>query len=47
MVADGMAVSYGGYWREEREAKAARRGIWASEFQVPRQWRDEHKQARE
>lgn len=47
MVAEGMAVAYGGYWREEREAKAARRGLWASEFQMPRQWRDEHKQARD
>ncbi len=46
MVASGMAVAYGGYWKEEREAKAAHRGIWDSEFQMPRQWRDEHKQPR-
>lgn len=46
MVAAGMAVAYGGYWKEEREAKAARRGIWNSEFQAPRRWRDEHKQPR-
>jgi endonuclease YncB( thermonuclease family) len=46
MVAAGMAVAYGGYWKEEREAKAARRGIWDSEFQTPRNWRDEHKQPR-
>jgi endonuclease YncB( thermonuclease family) len=42
MVAAGMAVAYGGYWREEAEAKAARRGIWDSEFETPQQWRDEH-----
>jgi endonuclease YncB( thermonuclease family) len=46
MVESGMAVAYGGYWKEEREAKAAHRGIWGSEFQMPRQWRDEHKQPR-
>ena len=39
MVAEGFAVSFGGYEREEREAKAARRGIWASEFERPQQWR--------
>jgi endonuclease YncB( thermonuclease family) len=40
MVAAGMAVGYGGYWREEAEAKAARRGLWNSQFDTPRQWRD-------
>lgn len=28
------------------DAKAVRRGVWDSEFQVPRRWRDEHKQPR-
>lgn len=42
MVTAGMAVAYGGYEREEAVAKAARRGIWDSEFQMPRQWRDEN-----
>lgn len=42
MVTAGMAVAYGGYGREEAEAKGARRGIWNSEFETPRQWRDEH-----
>jgi endonuclease YncB( thermonuclease family) len=46
MVSTGMAVAYGGYWKEEGEAKAARRGIWASDFQTPRQWRNEHRQSR-
>lgn len=41
MVASGMAVSYGSYRREEAEAKAARRGLWGSEFQRPRDWRHE------
>jgi len=41
MVSDGMAVAYGGYWREEREAKSMKRGLWASEFQEPRLWRQE------
>jgi endonuclease YncB( thermonuclease family) len=40
MVAAGMAVAYGGYWREEAQAKAARRGLWDSQFETPRQWRD-------
>lgn len=41
MVEAGMAVAYGGYRREEAAAKAARRGLWASEFQRPRDWRAE------
>lgn len=41
MVASGMAVAYGGYLREQGEAKAKRRGLWASEFQQPRDWRHE------
>lgn len=39
MVASGMAVAYGGYLREQGDAKAKRRGLWASEFQQPRDWR--------
>jgi endonuclease YncB( thermonuclease family) len=39
MVASGMAVAYGGYLREQGEAKAKRRGLWGSEFQQPREWR--------
>lgn len=45
MVAAGMAIAYGSYWREESDAKAARRGIWESEFQMPRQWREENSDA--
>lgn len=43
MVTAGMAVAYGGYDREEGEAKSAKRGIWGSEFDMPRVWRDAHK----
>lgn len=45
MVGAGMAVAYGGYEREQAAAKAARRGIWESEFQMPRQWREENSDA--
>ena len=36
MVASGMAVAYGGYLREEGEAKARKKGLWSSEFKRPR-----------
>jgi endonuclease YncB( thermonuclease family) len=43
MARAGMAVAYrrysNDYVDEEREAKAARRGIWASEFTPPEEWR--------
>lgn len=42
MVASGLAVSYGGYHAEEAAAKRARRGLWAGEFTMPRDWRREH-----
>lgn len=42
MVERGMAVAYGGYRNEEAAARRARRGLWGSQFQMPRQWRDEH-----
>ncbi len=42
MVSSGLAVAYGGYIREEGDAKARKRGLWGSEFQRPREWRDEH-----
>lgn len=41
MVASGLAVAYGGYLREQGEAKAGRRGLWAGEFETPRDWRHE------
>jgi endonuclease YncB( thermonuclease family) len=43
MARAGMAVAYrrysNSYIDEEREAKAARRGIWAGEFTMPEEWR--------
>lgn len=41
MVEAGMAVAFGGYRGEERAAKAAQRGLWAGDFQMPRDWRHE------
>lgn len=41
MVSSGFAVAYGGYLREQGEAKARRRGLWAGEFEQPRDWRHE------
>lgn len=41
MVAEGLAVSNGGYGPEEAAARAAGRGIWAGRFIAPRQWREE------
>lgn len=42
MVAEGLAISSGDYWREESAAKAARLGIWQGGFDRPRDWRDDH-----
>ncbi|MCA0316583.1 MAG: thermonuclease family protein [Proteobacteria bacterium] len=40
MVSAGHAVSFGGYYSEEAQARAGRRGLWAGEFMRPREWRD-------
>lgn len=42
MVSSGFAFAYGGYVREEGDAKARKRGLWSGEFQRPREWRDDH-----
>jgi endonuclease YncB( thermonuclease family) len=39
MIKGGYAVSYGAYEVDEREARDARRGIWASKFDPPGVWR--------
>lgn len=39
MVLDGWALSYGKYRREEKQARAAKRGIWVGTFERPRYWR--------
>jgi len=39
MVRRGMAVSYGAYRAEEAEARAARAGLWAGNFERPADYR--------
>lgn len=42
LVADGWAVAFGGYQAEEGVAKAAKRGLWAGDFDMPQAWRRTH-----
>jgi endonuclease YncB( thermonuclease family) len=42
MIKGGLAVAYGSYGADEREARAARRGIWSSSFDAPAAWRQHH-----
>lgn len=42
MVLSGHAVSYDDYRSEEAQARAARAGVWAGEFERPEAWRAEH-----
>ena len=47
MVRRGWAVDFrrysrGAYAREEDQARAARRGLWAGEFVPPAEWRRKH-----
>ena len=39
LVRSGWAVDYGGYGREEGEARRNRAGIWKGEFENPGEWR--------
>lgn len=41
MVRRGLAVAYGRYMAEEREAADENRGLWGGEFERPRVWRRE------
>lgn len=41
-VERGWAVAYGDYEADERIARQNRVGLWAGEFERPRQWRDRH-----
>jgi endonuclease YncB( thermonuclease family) len=43
LVQRGLALAYGRYLGEEREARSARRGLWADSFVPPSRWRDEHR----
>ncbi len=42
MVREGRAVAFGAYQSEEAEARARYAGIWAGEFERPRDWRRAH-----
>lgn len=47
MVSSGWAVAFGAYDAEERMAREARVGLWAGDFQNPRDWRAQHGRAAE
>lgn len=42
MVAEGLAIASGRYWVEEAAARRDRLGIWAGNFDAPRDWRDDN-----
>ena len=42
MVEEGWAVAYGNYGDAEAAARRAGRGLWAGEFERPRDWRRSH-----
>ncbi|MBS0233683.1 MAG: thermonuclease family protein [Proteobacteria bacterium] len=42
MVISGMAVAFGGYGNEQDKARSERRGLWAGDFEEPRDWRATH-----
>lgn len=42
MVANGWAVSFGGYFADEARAKDSKLGLWVGEFDRPRDWRENH-----
>jgi endonuclease YncB( thermonuclease family) len=42
MVAAGLAVATDDYFAEERGAKAAGKGIWSGDFELPADWRRGH-----
>jgi len=42
MVSGGLAVSYGDYAAQEREARADARGLWSGSFDRPQDWRRLH-----
>ena len=43
LVRTGWAVDYGGYAREEGEARRNKVGIWRGDFENPGEWRKAHK----
>ncbi|HEV7344731.1 MAG TPA: thermonuclease family protein [Devosia sp.] len=42
LVREGLAISSGRYRSEETDARTGRRGIWAGDFDAPRDWRNDH-----
>lgn len=43
MIRRGFAVTFGRRYRaEENDARAAKRGLWASKFQTPQDWRRQY-----
>lgn len=42
MVLAGNAVAYGAYESEEETARSAKRGVWATRFERPADWRARH-----
>lgn len=42
MVRSGHAIAYGDYELAEAEARSARAGLWAGDFQRPNEWRTVH-----
>jgi endonuclease YncB( thermonuclease family) len=45
MVRIGLAVAFGDYEAEEEAARGAHRGLWASSFEEPSDWRRRHSAA--
>lgn len=42
LVLRGQALAYGDYDAEEAEARSQRRGVWATRFEPPADWRRRH-----
>lgn len=42
LVRSGAAIASGDYEAEEREARSQRRGVWATRFEQPADWRARH-----
>lgn len=42
LVREGLAVSYGDYYVEEAKARNEKKGLWAGDFDNPRDWRRTH-----
>lgn len=42
LVMQGLAVAYGRYEAEERDARQRQSGLWAGRFERPSAWRSQH-----